>query len=146
VIDDDGDGFAPVIVDGSQSSDPANLALTYRWLLGEQTLAAAVSRTLLLPEGDHYLRLRVTNSDGLVDTDAVRVRVVPPTHHGENLLPIASDERDETTSCLLLSTRQSPLIGTSEDNGLDPAALADVTSPSEVAPGHFRQVNRPLSR
>ncbi len=86
VTDTDNDGFESVIIDGSQSSDPGDSLLQYRWTLDGQTVATAATGTLYLPEGEHYLRLHVENTDGHSDTDATRIRIRPPTHHGENLL------------------------------------------------------------
>jgi hypothetical protein len=86
LVDADHDGFEPVTVDGTGSVDPGGTITQYRWTEPGVTLASAATATLALAEGDHYLRLTVTNSAGNTDTDGLQVQIRPPQPHGDNLL------------------------------------------------------------
>ena len=86
VVDTDGDGFVTVTVDGSRSTTPTGTITRHTWSSNGSTLATQPIATLTLPEGDHYLRLAVTNSLGRTDTDGLRVEVRPPEPHGDNLV------------------------------------------------------------
>jgi PKD domain-containing protein len=93
VRDADEDGFERVTLDASASHDPDGSLSTYTWSIGGRNVltSAAPQATLYLPEGDHYVRLVVTDNTGKSDSDAVRVRVVPLSP-GENLLACAGFE------------------------------------------------------
>jgi hypothetical protein len=68
---------AVVTLDGSQSSDPDNDALTYVWSAGGTEIAASSPASVTLPVGTHELALTV--SDGsLTSTTAFAVTVVLP--------------------------------------------------------------------
>ena len=86
IVDTDGDGFESVSVDGTASVDPAGAITAYVWTEGQVTLASQAVATLYLPEGDHYLRLKVTDNTGATDTDGLQVQIRPPVPHGANLL------------------------------------------------------------
>lgn len=86
VVDGDGDGYASVTLNGSQSTTPTGAIADYVWTNRNSTVATQSTATLTLPEGDHYLRLAVTNSAGRTDTDGLRVKIRPPKPHGDNLV------------------------------------------------------------
>jgi hypothetical protein len=85
VVDADGDGFEAVTLQGSGSFDPDGAIDAYAWSTLNQPWADSATALVVLPEGDHYARLVVTDNEGKVDSDAVRVRVVPAVP-GENRL------------------------------------------------------------
>lgn len=86
LVDADGDGFASVTLDGSKSTTPTGAITGYVWTSRQVTVATQATATLTLPEGDHYLRLAVTNNAGRTDTDGLRVKIRPPKPHGDNLV------------------------------------------------------------
>ncbi len=68
---------AEVVLDGSRSSDPDNLPLTYSWQEGGTMVGAGVLSTNLLAVGEHIIVLVV--SDGILSaTNATRVEVLSP--------------------------------------------------------------------
>src|SRR5262249_9151574 len=83
VVDADSDGFELVKLNGSASQDPNGTIASYVWSIAGKTVATVAAPVLNLPEGEHYVRLVVTDNAGSVDSDAVRVRVVPSVP-GEN--------------------------------------------------------------
>jgi hypothetical protein len=87
ILDANGDGFEMVSLDASASHDPDGSINTYTWSIGGKTLftSSLPQATLSLPEGDHYVRLVVTDNTGKSDSDAVRIRIVAPAP-GENVL------------------------------------------------------------
>ncbi len=85
LVDVDGDGFASVALAGGASSDPEGAALTYSWRVRGKPVSSSPSPTLLLPEGEHVVRLVVTDPTGKHDSDAVVVNVVSP-EPGQNRL------------------------------------------------------------
>jgi len=84
-VDTDGDGFEPVTLDASASHDTGGAVAGYSWSIGGRTVAGIQTPMLNLPEGEHHVRLAVTDDMGQVDSDAVRVRV-RPVAPGENRL------------------------------------------------------------
>jgi hypothetical protein len=81
-----GDGFETVALNGTLSHDPDGKVSAYAWMQNGALLKSTVQAKLYLPEGDHYLRLRVTDDAGNSDTDGVRIQIVPPVPHGDNPL------------------------------------------------------------
>ena len=123
--DTDGDGFEWVTVDGRGSVDPGGAIRAYAWTEDGVTLALDAVATIFLPEGDHYLRLTVTNSAGNTDTDGLRILISPPAPHGDNLLRCPGFEETpcgwELTGASIVSSpvhtgrralRMDPLQGT----------------------------------
>ena len=108
VIDSDGDGFAPVTMNGTQSTTPTGSIVGYIWTSQGDAVATQPVATLTLPEGDHYLRLQVTNTAGLTDTDGLRIEITPPTPHGDNLVRNGGFEDDtvawQVTSASIVSS------------------------------------------
>jgi hypothetical protein len=86
LLDADGDGFETVAIDGSRSTDADGTLVAYAWTESDAVLTPQATDVLYLPEGEHYLRLKVTDDDGKVDTDGVRVHIPPPAPHGDNLI------------------------------------------------------------
>jgi hypothetical protein len=96
----DGDGFAPIALDASASRDPEAGTLSYAWRVKGKLASTAVSPTLQLPEGEHVVRLVVTDSTGKTDSDAVVVRVVEPLP-GNNRLANPGFEADSASDWTL---------------------------------------------
>ncbi len=80
-IDEPLDGAAvdtdePITFDGSASTDPEGLALSYRWVSSiDGELSRAARFTTTLAEGNHTITLNVTNSGGRSATASVIVLV-----------------------------------------------------------------------
>jgi hypothetical protein len=93
VADGDGDGFELVTLDASASQDPGGSISSYRWTLAGRPVLTSTgpAATVLLPEGEHHLRLEVTDDSGKVDSDAVKIHVRAPAP-GENRLACAGFE------------------------------------------------------
>lgn len=85
IVDADGDGFEVAPLDGSGSSDADGLLTAHDWSLRGTALASGAQVPVHLPEGDHHVRLVVTDDAGKLDSDAVHVRVLPVVP-GENRL------------------------------------------------------------
>jgi PKD domain len=87
IVDANGDGFELVMLDASASYDPDGSVSTYAWTLGGKPVRTSTipATKTYLPEGEHYLRLVVTDASGNVDSDAVKIRVLPVAP-GENRL------------------------------------------------------------
>jgi PKD domain len=87
IVDANGDGFELVTLDASASHDPDGSIGTYRWTLGGRTVSNGANplAKLYLSEGEHYLRLLVTDNAGKVDSDAVKIRILAVSP-GENRL------------------------------------------------------------
>ena len=85
IRDTNGDGFESVALDGTGSTDPNGNPLSYAWFIRGKLVSTQAAPSLLLPEGEHVVRLVVTDSTGKSDSDAVVVRIVPP-FPGENRL------------------------------------------------------------
>jgi hypothetical protein len=78
-VDSDGDGFATVPVDGSESHThgPGQRLVSYVWKKGVTVIGNSVRTTLLLPIGDHEITLTVTDSSGDSNTDLTIITVLP---------------------------------------------------------------------
>lgn len=87
IVDANGDGFELVTFDASTSHDPDGSISTYTWTLRGRTVSKTANPVakLYLSEGEHYLRLVVTDNAGNVDSDAVKIRILPVSP-GENRL------------------------------------------------------------
>jgi TolB protein len=74
---------AVVSLDGSSSSDPDQNLAVYEWFTaygtaGEHLLGAGMQIQALLPPGTTEITLRVTDAEGLLDTDSMMVTVFDP--------------------------------------------------------------------
>ena len=90
VEDEDGDGMALVILDGSQSTDRFGSIELYEWVLADTLLASGESPAVTLPLGEHLITLTVTDNDGNTDSDQVLIQVI------NNYLPLALAGPDQT--------------------------------------------------
>jgi hypothetical protein len=86
VVDDNGDGFASVLVDAGASHDLDGAIVDYEWRVDGRLLSQQVSDTLYLPAKRNVIELRVRDNEGHEDTDAIEVVITPPVRHSENLL------------------------------------------------------------
>nr|WKN39463.1 cadherin-like domain-containing protein [Tunicatimonas sp. TK19036] len=88
VTDEDGDGMADVVLDGSASTDDGNIA-SYAWIENESdTLATEVNPTVSLAVGVHTIALVVTDDEGMMASDTVIVTINEAG--GENTAPVVS--------------------------------------------------------
>lgn len=80
-VDEDNSGLELVILDGSASTDPDGVIVSYAWDEEGVTLAQSASAisSALLPPGEHLVRLVVTDDRGGTDEDFVVINVVPGT-------------------------------------------------------------------
>ena len=79
INDGDGDGIEQVRLDGSASYDPDGSILSYEWYEGTRLLATGSVASASFSEGDHQVNLLVTDDKGDTDSDAVTIRVKPPS-------------------------------------------------------------------
>ena len=64
-----------VTLDGSASSDADGAIVTYQWFLGNDLLGTGVSPTVVLPDGESFITLVVTDDDGNTASDGVVITV-----------------------------------------------------------------------
>ncbi|WKN40461.1 cadherin-like domain-containing protein [Tunicatimonas pelagia] len=83
VIDENNDGQADVVFDGSASSDSDGTIASYVWRQNESDVVSGVNPTLTLDTGIHVITLVVTDNDFQTATDTVVITVNAP----DNLLP-----------------------------------------------------------
>jgi len=74
VMDNDGDGFESVTLDGSGSTDDV-MIVSYEWSEGSNLIADGVNPEVTLAVGVHMITLTVTDDDGETDTDTVEIIV-----------------------------------------------------------------------
>ena len=89
--DDDGDGVAQVLLDGTGSSDPDGSIAGYEWRDGSAVLGVNASESVWLSTGVHTITLEVTDDDGATGTDSAVVTVVAP-----NAAPVAANAAAST--------------------------------------------------
>jgi IPT/TIG domain len=80
-VDTDGNGFATVLVDGSESHThgPDETLVAFVWKKGTTVLARGEVTSLTLPVGEHTISLLVTDTSGDENTDSTVVTVLPYT-------------------------------------------------------------------
>jgi len=84
VIDSDGDGYALVTLDGSESYDPDVSMGSYEWYEGTSHLGSGETLDVSLAVGTHVITLYVTdNEDGTdngdgTESDEVTITVTKP--------------------------------------------------------------------
>ncbi len=83
LVDLDEDGFEPLTLDGSGSSDPEGPIASWDWSEGGAPLGSGETLAVSLAVGTHDIDLLVTDADGNTAVDAVRVVVNP----GGGVLP-----------------------------------------------------------
>ena len=74
-VEEEGDGYATVTVDGSSSADPDGTIKQYRWTLRGEWLSSDPVATVRLPIGTHRLLLTVTDDKGDTGEAKIRIRV-----------------------------------------------------------------------
>jgi len=79
VVDADSDGSESVTLDGSGSWDMDGTIISYIWTEDGSEIATGISPNVTLSIGQHEITLKVTDNDGLIDTDTVVVTVNTPT-------------------------------------------------------------------
>ncbi|MDF1565123.1 MAG: PKD domain-containing protein [Deltaproteobacteria bacterium] len=74
---------SPVLLDGSDSSDPDGTIVSYAWELGDGTTesGAAVTKTYATA-GSYLVKLTVTDDQGATDEDFALIEVVAPEDNG----------------------------------------------------------------
>jgi probable HAF family extracellular repeat protein len=130
----------PVLVDGSQSSDPDRDPLTFEWREGSTVLGSDPTLSVNLPVGSHLITLTVTDPAGassqaavtvtVLDSTApvIRSAVVSPNTLGQpnrQMVPVqvnvvASDSCDPAPSCRILAiTSSDPVTGAGDNTSPD---------------------------
>ncbi len=82
-LQDTGDGFERLRLDGSASEDPNNNITQYNWYENGNSLGSGVNLLADFGVGPHFIVLEVIDSEGLSDTDTLLVLVnglvnIPP--------------------------------------------------------------------
>ncbi len=78
LTDGDNSGSETVTLDGSASSDPDGIIVSYSWSENEVEIATGVSPQVNLGAGVHTIMLTVTDNDGATDTDEVVITINSP--------------------------------------------------------------------
>jgi outer membrane autotransporter protein len=81
-----------VTLDASASMDPDGTIANYQWFIGTQLMATGVTATIVLPDGESFVTLVVTDNDGNTGSAAVLITIAPPPQS----LPIANAGADRT--------------------------------------------------
>jgi hypothetical protein len=131
LVDADGDGFATVSFSGTGSTDPEGGTLSYAWRIRGNLVSAAVAPSLLLPEGEHVVRLIVTDPTGKSDSDAVIVRVVAPLP-GENRLANPGFESADTSDWTLPTGASITTAAAEVHSGARALKLVHTSAPQQV--------------
>ncbi len=76
-IDDDNSGFAHVIIDGTRSTDDWQIA-NWLWEWPGNSDSGFDTLYATLPRGETFVKLTVTDDEGLASSDEVRVVVIEP--------------------------------------------------------------------
>ncbi|MEM6845193.1 MAG: cadherin-like domain-containing protein [Bacteroidota bacterium] len=84
IIDEDNDGQADVVFDGSASSDADGTITIYVWRQNDSDVVSGVNPTFTLDTGIHVITLVVTDNDMQTATDTVVITVNVP----DNILPV----------------------------------------------------------
>jgi hypothetical protein len=140
LLDADGDGFVTVALDGSASTDPDGGPLSYVWRIKGQVVSTVAAPALLLPEGQHLVRLIVTDRMHQTDSDAVVVTVNPKSP-GENRLVDPGFESADTSAwtlpdgASLTNTNVFVHSGTSALKIVHTTAQQDVRQRVPITPG-----------
>jgi outer membrane autotransporter protein len=102
-----------VVLDGTASTDADDEIQTYQWLIGTQVIATGATATVALPNGESFITLLVTDTNGNTGSDAVLVTVAAPPA----ALPVANAGGDRAL------TDSDAEVG--EDVVLDGSASSD---------------------
>ena len=93
VTDNDNNGHEPVLLDGSNSSDPDGLITSYTWRDDQGNILATQARpSLEFPVGIHTLTLTVTDTENGMGSDTIQVEVRPKNDYA---LRFNADSLDE---------------------------------------------------
>ena len=74
--DSDNDGVEAIVLDGSASSDPDGMIVSYEWFNEGVLIATGESATVNLAVGVYTITLTVTDSDGATQYDDVQITVL----------------------------------------------------------------------
>ncbi len=96
IRDDNGDGIVFVTLDGSLSTDDGTIQ-NYSWVRNGVEILNAVSGSVAFVLGEVEVTLSVTDDDGNVATDKVKIKILPT---GANVNPIAEAGTDITVTDL----------------------------------------------
>jgi hypothetical protein len=99
VADEDDDGSASVVLDGSGSSDPDGSIVSYTWKRGKETIGSGVSATVEMAVGAYDITLEVVDDAGESAADTVvatvnAAAVVPPTADAGADQSLTDSDRD----------------------------------------------------
>jgi len=75
VVDDDGDGFAQVTLNGGSSGDPDGTVAAYSWILDRKVISRDSTTTVRVPVGVHRFKLKVTDDKGASAQATITVEV-----------------------------------------------------------------------
>lgn len=69
---------ATVTLDGSASTDPNGILVSYEWSMNGTNLVVGITPSVMLPQGTNTVVLTVTDDHGAAASDAVIITVLPP--------------------------------------------------------------------
>ncbi|MEE9354712.1 MAG: polysaccharide deacetylase family protein [Methylococcaceae bacterium] len=104
VVDKEGDGSEPVVLNGRASYDEDGFIFQYRWTKAGDPVASVSRPTIKLDQGDHVFSLKVTDNSGAVAEDKVIITVQPPPQ--KKPITESKAHNDEITDPLPRQARQ----------------------------------------
>ena len=78
ITDEDGNGFELFTLDASASTDPDGSVTMFTWSEAGIEIAAGMNPEISIGTGVHNILLTITDSDGAIDTDSVKITVKLP--------------------------------------------------------------------
>jgi VCBS repeat-containing protein len=121
----------PIIHDGSGSSDPDGTIVLYEWDFDDDgvydwsSATSGVATHTYWIDGTHWASLRVTDNNGLADTDVATVAVQPA-----NAPPVARDDAYSTDEDTPLTIPAPGLMGNDSDADGDQLFVSTYEQPS----------------
>ncbi len=163
ITDEDNDGQADVVLDGSASSDADGTITSYVWRQNESDVVSGVNPTLTLNVGTNIITLVVTDDDLQTATDTVVVTInapenAPPTLTANNGLSLAQQgtvatitsaeleatDDESAPEAITFTLTQVPVNGVLQLSGAD-LAVAGTFTQKDINDGLLSYTNNGTS-